>query len=169
MEVTIRRAEPADYEGVWRTFQDRGVYTGTLQTPFTSIEMWRKRLADSPESDYLLLACAGPEIVGHAALHSVGKTPRRAHAMAVGIAVLDAWQGKGVGSRLMAAITDLADNWLNVFRLELTVYTDNERAIALYRKFGFETEGIHRCYALRGGAFVDAYFMARLKPKSVRV
>ncbi len=39
---------------------------------------------------------------------------------------------------------DLADNWLNLQRLELTVYSDNAAAIALYRKFGFEQEGCHR-------------------------
>ena len=51
-----------------------------------------------------------------------------------------------------------------MFRLELTIYTDNERAIALYRKFGFEQEGI-----LRGGRYADACFMARLRPKSMPV
>jgi hypothetical protein len=30
MDIAIRRAEPGDYEGVWRTFQDESVYTGTL-------------------------------------------------------------------------------------------------------------------------------------------
>jgi hypothetical protein len=33
MEVVIRRAAPDDLEGVWRTFQDESVYTGTLQLP----------------------------------------------------------------------------------------------------------------------------------------
>ncbi|HSN21075.1 MAG TPA: GNAT family N-acetyltransferase, partial [Usitatibacter sp.] len=81
-------------------------------------------------------------------------------ARGLGMGVVRDWQGQGVGSRLMTALTDLADNWLNVFRIELAVYTDNERAISLCRKFGFETEGTHRCYALRGGAYVDAYAMA---------
>lgn len=53
-----------------------------------------------------------------------------------------------------------------VFRLELTVFTDNERAIALYRKFGFEAEGTHRAYALRDGRYADVLAMARLRPKS---
>ena len=46
------------------------------------------------------------------------------------------------------------------------VYADNERAIALYRKFGFEAEGTHRAYALRDGRYVDALAMARLRPKA---
>jgi putative acetyltransferase len=66
----------------------------------------------------------------------------------------------------MTALLELADNWLNVIRLELTVFVDNERAIALYRKFGFEIEGTHRAYALRAGRYADTYAMARIKAKS---
>jgi putative acetyltransferase len=169
MDFTIRRAEPGDYAGVARSFQDESVYSGTLQTPYTSLELWRKRMAEPAENDFMLLACAGEEIIGHAGLHPMGKWPRRAHAMGIGIGVVGAWQGRGVGSALMGAIVDLADNWLNVFRLELTVYVDNERAIRLYRKFGFELEGTHKSYALRAGQYVDALFMARIRPKPVRV
>lgn len=169
MEIVIRRAEPDDFEGVWRTFQDEAAYSGTLQVPFPSKEAWRKRLAEPAEGDFLLLACVDGQIVGNAGLHLGGKSPRRAHAMNLGMAVRTEWQGKGVGSALMGAIVDLADNWLNIFRLELTVYTDNERAIALYRKYGFEIEGTHKAYALRAGEYVDAHAMARLKPKSPKV
>jgi len=164
--IVVRRAEPADSDGVWRTFQDEAAYSGTLQTPFPSREVWRKRVAEPPEGDYVLVACVDAEIVGHAGLHSTGKSPRRAHAMAIGMAVKADWQGKGVGTALMRAIVELADDWLNVIRLELTVYVDNERAIALYRKFGFEIEGTHRAYALRAGRYVDAHAMARIKHKT---
>ena len=64
----------------------------------------------------------------------------------------------------MAALVDWADQWANLLRLELTVYTDNEHAIALYRRFGFVIEGTHRAYALRRGVYVDAHCMARLHP-----
>ena len=76
-----------------------------------------------------------------------------------------AWQGKGVGRALMKALLDVADGWLNIFRIELNVFSDNERAIALYREFGFEIEGTHRAYALRDGHYVDSHSMARIKAK----
>ena len=63
-----------------------------------------------------------------------------------------------------SAALDLADNWLNFVRLELTVYTDNAVALALYRKFGFEVEGTLKSYAFRNGRFIDAYTMARISP-----
>jgi putative acetyltransferase len=76
-----------------------------------------------------------------------------------------AWHRKGVGSALLAAAIDIADNWYGLARLELSVYTDNEGAIALYKKYGFEIEGTLRAYALRDGAFVDTYTMARLRTR----
>ena len=96
-------------------------------------------------------------------LHSMGRSARRRHVGYIGMAVRDDWHGRGVGSALMAAIVDVADNWLGYRRLELTVYTDNAVAFALYRKFGFETEGTLREYAFRDGRYVDAYTMARLR------
>jgi putative acetyltransferase len=63
----------------------------------------------------------------------------------------------------MKALIDLADNWLNLERLELTAYTDNEPALRLYKKLGFEIEGTHRKYAFRDGAYVDSYCMARVR------
>ena len=64
---------------------------------------------------------------------------------------------------MTAAAVDLSDNWLNLLRLELSVYTDNEPAVRLYTKFGFETEGLLKKYAFRDGTYVDAYAMARIK------
>ena len=165
MDIVVRRAEPQDFEAVWRNFQDERAYSGTLQLPFPSREVWRKRMAEPAEGHYVLVASVGEEVVGNAGLHSAGNSPRRAHAMSLGMAVPSPWQGKGVGSALMGGLVELADNWLHVFRLELTVFTDNERAIALYRKFGFEIEGTHRAYALRAGRYADTHFMARLRPK----
>ena len=79
------------------------------------------------------------------------------------MAVRDDWHGKGAGTALMGAAVDLADRWLNLTRLELDVYIDNEPAIRLYKKFGFVIEGTLVDYAYRDGQFVDTYTMARLR------
>lgn len=166
MDLRIRRAQPSDYEAFCRTHGDESVYSGTLQLPFPSAEVWRKRLAEPNPADFVLVALADGEMAGSAGLHQAGASPRRSHAMHLGLAVRAEYQGRGVGSALMAALLDLADNWLNVFRIELTVFTDNERAIALYRKFGFEHEGTHRAFALRAGRYADVHAMARVRPKA---
>ena len=80
------------------------------------------------------------------------------------MAVYDEWHHQGVGSALLQAAISLADNWLHLLRLELTVYTDNKVAVRLYRKHGFFIEGTHRAFALRDGKYVDAYAMARIHP-----
>ena len=160
--ISIRRAEVRDADTLYAIYASPKAMAGTLQLPFPSAEMWRKRLAEFPAEDFMLVAEVGGDLVGNAGLHSMGRSARRRHVGYIGMAVRDDWHGKGVGTALMAAIVDLADNWLGYRRLELTVYTDNAVAVALYRKFGFETEGTLRDYSYRNGEYVDAYTMARL-------
>jgi len=102
-------------------------------------------------------------VVGNLGLEALSR-PRMRHTGRIGMAVRDDWQGKGIGTALMEAALYLADNWLNLTRIELHVYVDNAAGIALYEKFGFEVEGTHRRFAFRDGEYVDAYSMARLKP-----
>lgn len=61
------------------------------------------------------------------------------------------------------ALIDLADNWLMLVRLELTVFADNERAVHLYESLGFEREGIRRKAAVRNGVYMDEIAMARIR------
>jgi putative acetyltransferase len=131
--------------------------------PLQSAEAWRKRLSEPPDGLILLVACVDGEVVGNLGLETFSNRPRVRHAGTIGMAVRDDWQGKGVGTSLMKAVLDLADNWLNLSRIELQVYADNSAAVALYKRFGFEIEGTHRCYAFRDGEYVDAYSMARLR------
>jgi putative acetyltransferase len=162
--VVVRRAEPGDAEAIQQTFLGPRAIAGTLQMPYPSVEMWRKRLADVAPDDFLLVATIAGEVVGNFGLHAVSKSPRRRHVGAVGMAVRDDRQGRGVGTALLKAGLELADGWLNYQRLELSVYTDNVGAVHLYRKFGFAIEGTCRAYAFRDGKYIDAYQMARLNP-----
>lgn len=162
-EIKIRRAEPSDAEAMRKIFEQPNVIRGTLQLPFPSTENWRKRLAEPTDGAYNLLACVDDEVVGQLGLYTFPNYPRRRHVGQIGMAVRDDWQGKGVGSALMQAMTELADKWLNLTRIELEVYTDNESAIHLYKKFGFVVEGTQHHFAYRDGEFVDVYAMARLR------
>jgi L-phenylalanine/L-methionine N-acetyltransferase len=164
MDITIRPLEPDDFKALHRIFSDPGVVAGTLQMPFPSAEMWRERLSEPPGGLYSLVACVEREVVGSLGLETFPARWRMRHVGSIGMAVRDDWQGKGVGTALMEAALELADNWLNLTRLELRVYVDNAAAIALYEKFGFEVEGTHRRLAFRDGEYVDALSMARLKP-----
>lgn len=165
--VVVRRAEARDAEALCATFGAPKVMAGTLQLPMPTAEFWRKRIADAQPEDYFLVAEVNGEVVGNAGLHAA-RGARRRHVGAVGMSVRDDWHGRGVGSELMTTIVDIADNWLDYRRLELTVYTDNAAAIALYRKFGFQIEGTHRDYAYRNGSYVDALAMARLRETTSR-
>ena len=164
--ITIRRARPADAEAFARMMGDDAVYPGLMQMPYADVEAWRERLgkpAAPGQMDLQLVAEVEGEVVGSAGLHPTGPALRRRHAMMLGISVVGAMQGRGVGTALMAALCDYADQWLGIRRLELDVYADNQRALALYRKFGFEVEGTHRGYAMRDGVLVDSLSMARLR------
>jgi len=167
MTITIRRTEPGDYEAVQRIYASPNVIRGTLQLPFPSAEEWRKRLAEPPEGLFSLVACAdNNEVVGQLVLNTFPNRPRRRHVGQIGMAVRDDWQGQGVGTALMQAAVDLADQWLNLTRLELTVFTDNAPAIRLYEKFGFRIEGTSVDFAFRDGQYVDTYTMARLRKQN---
>ena len=161
--IAIRRTEPTDYEALAKIYSGPKAFSGTLQMPFPSAEFWRRRLAEPPEGMFSLVACAENEVVGQLGLNTLPNNPRRRHVGQIGMAVRDDWQGRGAGSALMQAAIDLADKWLNLTRLELEVYTDNEAAIGLYKKFGFVIEGTLVRFAYRDGQFVDAYAMARLR------
>ncbi len=161
-DIRIRAAEPADMRLVADVMNQPRAVWGTLQTPLTPAAMREARFDATDQNNRLLVAEVGERIVGMIGLH---REPwhRRSHAAHLGMAVHDAHAGRGVGTALLAAVVDLAERWWNVRRLELNVYADNGRAIALYERFGFEREGVHTAYAWRDGAYVDSLSMARVR------
>lgn len=167
MTITLRRPRVEDAARVAALVADPAIFGGLLQMPFPSEGVWRQRFESAQRADTQdlhLLAERDGEVLGMAGLHPEGGSPRRAHVRMLGIWVAPQHQGQGVGKALMQGLLGYADDWLGVLRLELTVYVDNPKAIALYERFGFEREGLHRGYALRDGRYVDTLAMARWHP-----
>ena len=149
-------------EGVAAIVAMPGSRHGTLRLPFRSPEETRRFLDSIGPDDLMLVAERDGAILGTAGWRRANG--RRAHVAAVGMGVHDDHAGRGIGTALMAALVDAADRWYALRRLELGVYTDNVRAVALYRRFGFEDEGVARGDAFRDGLYVDVLRMARVRP-----
>lgn len=105
----------------------------------------------------------GTEMVIGTASLQVEANPRKRHCAGVGIMVHKDFQGLGVGTMLMEALLDIADNWLKLVRVELNVFADNEKAIHLYERMGFEKEGVKKKGSIRNGKYEDQLMMARVR------
>jgi putative acetyltransferase len=162
-EIIIRHRESRDLDDLYEVHQGARYIWGTLQLPHTSIETVRKRIETRTDGLTALVAEIDGKVVGQLGLVAISR-PRRKHVGTIGMGVHDDYAGRGVGSALMAACVDMADNWLNLSRLELEAFTDNVAAIGLYKKFGFVEEGIKKAHAFRSGKFVDTLSMARFRP-----
>lgn len=161
-DFRIERCTEHHINGLAALYNDPAVARQVLQMPYQAPELWRKRLVLDDERRITLMAMHQDQVIGSASLEQYPRV-RRSQCGSIGMGVAVAWQGRGVGSRLLAELMAVADNWMGLRRVELTVYTDNAPAIALYRKFGFEVEGTLREFALRDGVYADVLSMARLR------
>ena len=157
--ILLRAAEPRDAVSLARLSNQPGYRHGTLRPPFQSEEATRQWLTAGGTNRLALVAVDGDTVIAAGGLHRF--EGRRQHAAELGIGVDVAWQRRGVGKSLVAALLDSAFNWLQIRRVELNVFTDNHPAIALYRRFGFAEEGHLRGYAFRDGDYADVLVMAR--------
>ncbi len=166
LAVRLRGLEDRDLGDLLDLYAQPGVIAGTLQLPCRPEAFQRERLAQGRPGMHRIAAAVeqgGRErLVGLLGLQ-VEQAERRSHAGHLGMFVHDDFQGRGVGTALLVGAIELAFGWLGLERLELTVYTDNSRAIALYKRHGFVEEGRLARYARRPGGFADALLMARLR------
>jgi L-phenylalanine/L-methionine N-acetyltransferase len=169
--IHIRAAEPGDATAMSALVGSVGVFEGTLQMPYVAVASRVDRYSKIDTNNVQLVAVArdadsgSEQIVAHGGLFAIHGSLRRMHARGLGITVALGWQGQGIGDQLMTALIDWADNWAGVLRIELTVFADNAKAIALYQRHGFVQEGFMHAYALRNGVYADTLAMARLHPR----
>ena len=164
LNYTIRPMAAGDMEGFNALRRMPGVMENTLGLPSERVERNIDGFQRMGPDDHVFAAVLEDgTLIGTGSL-TVHPSPRMRHGATLGILVHTGYQDQGVGTALMKAVLDLADNWLMLVRVELEVFADNARAIHLYEKFGFEKEGLMRMSVVRDGQYQDNYKMARLRP-----
>jgi RimJ/RimL family protein N-acetyltransferase len=90
-----------------------------------------------------------------------GSVKRTKHSAYLVIGILEEYRGQGIGTALFQCLEDWAINH-NISRLELTVVTQNDSGVALYKKSGFEIEGTKRNSLMIDGTPFNEYYMSKL-------
>ena len=164
MNITYREAEPSDagkfleYSKIVGTESDNLTF-GAEGLPFSISQTadYIRNLSGNPEG-VMILAFDEGELLGSGVVSSVSGRARFAHRKDLAITVRKDYWGKGIGSGLMNLLLDFCrKNGAEV--VELQVRSDNERAIALYEKFGFEKIGTHKNFFKIGEEYFSADYM----------
>lgn len=133
-------------------------YSDELKMPLQSEERFLEATLHSP-GDLMVCAAVDGAIVANAGISPIAPRERYRHRATFGISVLKEYWGLGIGSLLLAAIISGARE-MGLEMLELEVVCTNERAIALYEKFGFRRYGTRpHSFKYRDGSYADEYLM----------
>jgi RimJ/RimL family protein N-acetyltransferase len=142
-QFTVRPGRPSDaasFVVLWRDVVAERRFVRT-ETVARSVRFYRRRFFRRPwtSDEASIVAMAGPRVIGHVSVTREDSSVTR-HVASLGMVVAADWRGRGVGTALLAECLRWARE-KGVEKLALTVYPDNEPALALYRKFGFRQEG----------------------------
>lgn len=159
--ILIRPVRLEDAQALWRIARQEGVIETTMALPSLRLEQRARSLSDLGENDHYMVAEKAGQVVGVAGL-TVG-TGRLRHSGHLFVYVAVENQGQGIGTRLLQALLDLADQWLLLRRVELTVLAENEGAKRLYERLGFVVEGRRKMSVISRGELKDEWLMARYR------
>lgn len=159
-KIRIVEAMPADAKDIIEYCKIIGSETDNLmygeEGIHQTVESEAKVLKEHMESDnrIFLVAKEGDRIVGTA--NYIGFTKERIrHRGELGITVLKSMWGRHIGTRLMEQIIEFAKKSAKSEIISLEVRSDNERAIALYKKFGFKKIGEFKGFFKINGENID--------------
>lgn len=126
-----------------------------------SLEMSREFVKENIAGDWPhVIAIVDNRVVGWCDISSIHRQVAE-HVGSLGIGVLDAFRGIGIGRALMQAALEAAKD-KGLTRIELTVRENNKKAIELYKKIGFVIEGLHRNAIRIDGNYQNYISMALL-------
>lgn len=112
------------------------------------------------ENSTILVAEENEEIIGFLSAEG-GAAKKNRHSVYIVIGILQQHTGKKIGTKLFETLIDWAKK-SQITKLELTVMIPNEHAVNLYKKMGFEIEGIKKCSMYMSGIYIDEYYMGKI-------
>jgi putative acetyltransferase len=161
--LRIRLRDGRDLADLLALFnEERFVRYASARGPFGSaaeLEAWLSAISCAKR--YETVAALAGRTIGFAGLYVMGEGLE--HSGWILIGVREAFQAHGVGARLLKTLLGAASVVFALRRVQLTVFGDNEPAMKLYRRFGFEIEGRHREFIHRSDGFIDGFTMARMR------
>jgi RimJ/RimL family protein N-acetyltransferase len=163
LTLLIREAAPEDARAVLDYIE-----CISAESDFLTFGPGEFELTEAEEADFLrkcrqdnrlyMLGLINDEIA--ATIHfSAGHRPRIRHTGELGLSVRKQYWNIGIGSLLLDALIDWARQTEVITKINLRVRTDNERALALYRRKGFVAEGTIRKEMFQNGHYFDNHWM----------
>lgn len=159
--IAVRRVTRRDIDSIvklWQALADERRYIATDRVTVEQKKRWVKSIHD--RGVLWVLAEMQGELVGSLSLARNRDSEKTKHLRNLAMGVAREYRGMGVGTALM----DYAISWArqrNVKKIILSVFSTNRKAIALYEKFGFATEGTRKKQSLINGKYVDEIMMGR--------
>lgn len=138
----IRRGMPEDAEKIIKylkiigTETDNLTFDGGISITVEQEREYLNMVYNSSRSLYLI-AVENDEVIGCASLDT-SLRERLKHRGSLGVSVQKKAWGKHIGSRLMEELLKFAKDTAGLEIIMLEVRSGNERAINLYKKFGFK-------------------------------
>lgn len=164
--IILRMAKASDLEAYYSFLQDAESkkLTGSNQE-FTRevIADWLRKIAEpNPDRvDFMIISKETKELLGEVVLNEIDSANRSAN-IRIGIQG-SSNRGKGHGTEAMILTLRHGFETLKLHRIHLGVYPFNPRAIHVYKKIGFQQEGIQRDALYQDGKFHDMIEMSLLE------
>jgi hypothetical protein len=155
----IRKANEADAAAI-KNIVDSVASEKYYVVPESSGE-WSKTIREiKNRKGLIIVAQVNNKPIGMAYLVR-GKFEKNRHIAFLGITILKGFRRIGVGTAMMNYLSEWAKKQEELEKISLTVFSTNKPAISLYRKLGFEIEGISKKQYKIEGKYIDEIIMGK--------